>query len=153
MACQRSGWFARGGAQKGLELGEGHFDGIEVGTVWRQASQARAGGLDASLTPWTILGSCDRWPGMAVSCVISTSVLIGVGRPRVLAFSCRDEKHDEHSRIYRRTIRRLLWLLAWVCVPKWIFSYTAVHDKCDLWKPSGRAGKKYAANLPADCQM
>ena len=31
---------------RGLELGEGHFDGIEVGTVWGQVSQARAGGLD-----------------------------------------------------------------------------------------------------------
>ena len=30
----------------GLELGEGHFDGIEVGTVWGQVSQVRASGLD-----------------------------------------------------------------------------------------------------------
>ena len=36
----------RGGAQQGLELGESHFDGIEVGAVGRQVSQARAGGLD-----------------------------------------------------------------------------------------------------------
>jgi hypothetical protein len=38
----------RGGAQQGLELGEGHFDGIEVGAliISRQVSQARAGGLD-----------------------------------------------------------------------------------------------------------
>ena len=36
----------RGGAQQGLELGEGRFDGIEVGAVGRQVSQARAGGLD-----------------------------------------------------------------------------------------------------------
>jgi hypothetical protein len=35
-----------GGAQQGLELGEGHFDGIEVGTVRRQVSQARAGGIE-----------------------------------------------------------------------------------------------------------
>ena len=35
-----------GGAQQGLELGEGHFDGIEVGAVRRQVAQARAGGLD-----------------------------------------------------------------------------------------------------------
>ena len=37
---------AAAGAQQGLELGEGHFDGIEVGAVRRQVSQARAGGLD-----------------------------------------------------------------------------------------------------------
>jgi hypothetical protein len=35
-----------GGAQRGLELGEGHFDGIEVGAVGRQAAQACAGGID-----------------------------------------------------------------------------------------------------------
>jgi len=35
-----------GGAQCSLELGEGHFDGIEVGAVRGQVAQARAGGLD-----------------------------------------------------------------------------------------------------------
>ena len=35
-----------GGAKRSFELGEGHFDGIEVGAIWRQVSQARPGGLD-----------------------------------------------------------------------------------------------------------
>jgi hypothetical protein len=36
----------RGGAQESLELGECHFDGIEVGAVGRQVSQARPSSLD-----------------------------------------------------------------------------------------------------------
>jgi hypothetical protein len=70
---------SRGGvALQGLELGEGHFDGIEVGTVRRQESKARDGGLITCLTPWTILGLL--WL-LAWCC----------GRQRVLALSSRDE--------------------------------------------------------------
>src|ERR1700733_9163263 len=35
-----------GGAKRSFELGERHSDGIEVGAIWRQVSQARPGGLD-----------------------------------------------------------------------------------------------------------
>ena len=65
MACQRSGdGSGGGGAQQGLELGEGHFDGIEVGTVRGQVAQARAGGLDRlsdamDLVSWQIVHDDD----------------------------------------------------------------------------------------------
>jgi hypothetical protein len=36
----------RASAARSAELGEGHFDGIEVGAVRGQVAQARAGGLD-----------------------------------------------------------------------------------------------------------
>jgi hypothetical protein len=71
-----------GGAQQGLELGEGHFDGTKVGTVRRQESRARACGLDG-LSDAVHHSRSPVAPGLgiaAVSCVISTSALIDVGR-------------------------------------------------------------------------
>ena len=46
MACQVGDCSGGGARKKGLELGEGHFDGIEVGAVGRQVAQACAGGFD-----------------------------------------------------------------------------------------------------------
>ena len=41
-----------GGAKRGLELGEGHFDGVEVGTVgYRKLAPAAS---IACPTPWTL---------------------------------------------------------------------------------------------------
>ena len=40
----------------GLEFGEGHFDGIEVGAVGRQVAQACAGGLDRLSDAMNLMG-------------------------------------------------------------------------------------------------
>ena len=42
------------GAQEGLEVGEGHFDGVEVGAVGRQVRRLAPAASIACLTPWTL---------------------------------------------------------------------------------------------------
>ena len=52
-----------GFAQEGLELGEGVFDWVEIGTVGREVEQLRAGGLDFAVLQlsalcWRMSGGC-----------------------------------------------------------------------------------------------
>ena len=53
-------------ARSGLELGEGLFDGIEVGTVGRQKPQVAPAASIARLTPWTLWAG--RLSMMTMSC-------------------------------------------------------------------------------------
>ena len=61
----------RGGAQQGLELGESHFDGIEVRTVGRQVPQARASGLDRLSDAVDLMSG--RWGGRPLTASLCQS--------------------------------------------------------------------------------